>query len=359
MSATSTSTRLKRPAPGDTAEQKAKVFTRRGGRDRGDRREVRLGRAHGAQEGRRRVAHRRADRGEGRRRRGDRHRHQPGVARDPARGRGERHRPRPVRPCGAAHRGGLQDGRPGRRVAAPARRHERDRRRDLRQAAGERARLPGVVVPRVHVQQGHVRPARQDGPGLRPRRGRCPRGRDEGRAARVREVGRGVGADQPGRGPRRPGTGPGRHRQPADTGDEVHRRARRGGEGPREVRPRQAGTDRHGGRREHPRHARGRQDGRERERLRSRRRQLDGRDHRPVADQRPAQHAGQFPAERRVRVPIVHRQPPRGHARHVHHRLRARDRQGRHDEVAAAESREGRRGRGDGRRAERVLGPVR
>jgi len=63
-------------------------------------------------------------------------RQQPGHARDPARGRREGRRPRPVRPRDAPDRGGVQEGRPGRGVAPAARRQERDRRRNLRHAAG-------------------------------------------------------------------------------------------------------------------------------------------------------------------------------------------------------------------------------
>ncbi len=61
----------------------------------------------------------------------------------------------------------------------------------------------------------------------------------------------------------------------------------------------------------------------------------------PSLIERPAQHARQFPAEGRLRVPLVHRQPPRGDARRLDRRLRADHGQGRHDEVAEAQSGEG------------------
>ena len=95
---------------------------------------------------------------------------QPGDARHPAGGRDERRRPGAVRPepprIDVAFR--VKGQKEPRRIAV--RRQDADRRRALRRAARPDARVPGVVVPRFDVQQGHVRAARQDDPGVRARK---------------------------------------------------------------------------------------------------------------------------------------------------------------------------------------------
>ena len=153
----------------------------------------------------RRGRHDRGDRGEGRRRasarcsgrpatpgaspsrstakadetRGHRHRHQPRVARDPARRRRER---RPTSRSSAWRRRASRW--PSRQAGQKDASRLLHRRQDTRPAASCTRKLPARSASswsssflETTFNRGHLRPARQDGPGVRPRQGRRARDR--------------------------------------------------------------------------------------------------------------------------------------------------------------------------------------
>ena len=215
---------MKRPRP-NQEPPKQKVFSRRGRQDRGTRGEGVRRRPHGAAEVGHDVVHRGAAADEGRRDRG--HRASPRTSRR-WRSSGSWTRRRPTWRSSAWRRR-----RPRWRSEVAG---EKDQQRlllgDKTATGGELyAKLPSekrVFLVSAFLEttfnRAHVRPARQDGAGVRARQGgRGPGVAGRCRGAGLREEGHAVAAHEPAGGAGRPDRRRRPDRPPADAADEVDR----------------------------------------------------------------------------------------------------------------------------------------